>query len=322
MIRQRYPAWNTEIWSEGYFNKRGGWAESGRVVAKLAQKAIQNGVRLLIGTVQQLIIEIVDIKNTQRVKGVLLESGESIYGDFVIVAAGAWTPILLPHLRTVMTPKAQPIFHFGLVDSLLQSGVISKKTFPPFLADISETGFYGFCPHPTDGRIKLGHHGRGYPMEILTKEAVAKKWEEVKEFETRKFRDFLEDAFPQTLAKAPVVYTRLCFYCDTLDGDFWIDHDPKVAGLVVAAGGSGHGFKFAPMLGSIIADVLEKKPNKFAYRFRWRVPDPSRGEESRYRFAESYKNQLSHITPNQKTLSSSTIVSSRHSSLQFVQPKL
>jgi hypothetical protein len=29
-----------------------------------------------------------------------------------------------------------------------------------------------------------------------------------------------------------------------IDGDFWIDHDPKITGLVVAAGGSGHGFKF------------------------------------------------------------------------------
>jgi hypothetical protein len=52
-------------------------------------------------------------------------------------------------------------------------------------------------------------------MENLTKEAVAKKWEEVKEFETKKFCDFLEDAFPQTLVKAPIIYTRLCFYCDT-----------------------------------------------------------------------------------------------------------
>lgn len=132
MIQQRYPAWyrhlefrekkkmfyvcseffvffiffsvrscsrNVKEWNEGYFNKRGGWAESGRVVVKLAQKALRDGVRLLIGTVRHLIIEILDNKNTQRVKGVLLESGESIYGDFVLVAAGAWTPILLPHLR-------------------------------------------------------------------------------------------------------------------------------------------------------------------------------------------------------------------------------
>jgi hypothetical protein len=54
-----------------------------------------------------------------------------------------------------MTPKAQPVFHFGFVDSKL-TNMITKEAFPPFLADVSETGFYGFCPHPTDGRIKIG----------------------------------------------------------------------------------------------------------------------------------------------------------------------
>jgi glycine/D-amino acid oxidase-like deaminating enzyme len=69
------------------------------VVAKLAEKALQIGVRVLIGIMKRLIIEVTDTKGTQRVKGVLLENGETIYGDYVIVAAGAWTPLLLPHLK-------------------------------------------------------------------------------------------------------------------------------------------------------------------------------------------------------------------------------
>ena len=59
------------------------------------------------------------------------------------------------------------------------------------------------------------------------------------------------------LADAPIVHRRMCLYCDTFDGDFWIDHDPERPGLVVAAGDSGHGFKFAPILGALIADVVE-----------------------------------------------------------------
>jgi glycine/D-amino acid oxidase-like deaminating enzyme len=41
-------------------------------------------------------------------------------------------------------------------------------------------------------------------------------------------------------------------------------------GLVVAAGGSGHAFKFSPLIGRLIADVAEGRPNRFAHRFAWR----------------------------------------------------
>jgi glycine/D-amino acid oxidase-like deaminating enzyme len=49
----------------------------------------------------------------------------------------------------------------------------------------------------------------------------------------------------------------------------------------VAAGGSGHGFKYAPLLGGIIADVLERKPNADAARFAWRRPGRRRSEQAR-----------------------------------------
>jgi len=46
---------------------------------------------------------------------------------------------------------------------------------------------------------------------------------------------------------------------ELVDGDFLIDQDPRREGLVVAAGGSGHAFKFAPLLGSMIADAVERR---------------------------------------------------------------
>lgn len=93
--------------------------------------------------------------------------------------------------------------------------------------------------------------------------------------------------FPRTLPDlkdSEIVYQRLCVYSDCFDGHFIIDHDPEREGLVVASGGSGHGFKasirighsdslqFAPVLGEIIADVLQRKPNQYAHRFAWRKP--------------------------------------------------
>jgi glycine/D-amino acid oxidase-like deaminating enzyme len=85
----------------------------------------------------------------------------------------------------------------------------------------------------------------------------------------KNLREFLASTFP-SLVDAPIVYTRVCMYCDTNDGHFWIARDPERQGLVIAAGDNGHGFKFAPLLGKIIADAVEGKHNPLLDKFRWR----------------------------------------------------
>jgi glycine/D-amino acid oxidase-like deaminating enzyme len=98
-----------------------------------------------------------------------------------------------------------------------------------------------------------------------------------------RLRAFLATTFP-ALVGAPVVYTRRCLYCDTLDEHLWISRHPELGGLTVAAGGSGHGFKFAPILGDVIADAVEGRRNPWLHRFRWRAlrPETSGEEAARY----------------------------------------
>ena len=71
-------------------------------------------------------------------------------------------------------------------------------------------------------------------------------------------------------------------YCDTFDGDFLIDQDPNREGLIVAGGGSGHGFKFAPVIGGVVADVVEGRDNRWAKRFKWRDPPTQLATGFRY----------------------------------------
>jgi glycine/D-amino acid oxidase-like deaminating enzyme len=66
-------------------------------------------------------------------------------------------------------------------------------------------------------------------------------------------------------------------YCDTNDGDFWIAPDPDRPNLTIATGDCGHGFKFAPILGELIADAVEGKSNPLLQKFRWR-PEIKSGE--------------------------------------------
>jgi sarcosine oxidase / L-pipecolate oxidase len=111
--------------------------------------------------------------------------------------------------------------------------------------------------------VKIANHGPGREMSPDSPQRAVSSEEE------ENLRRFLLWAFP-ALADAPIVYTRVCMYCETHDGNFWIAHDPEREGLVIATGDCGHGFKFAPVLGEIIADAVEGKPNPVLEKFRWR----------------------------------------------------
>ena len=174
------------------------------------------------------------------------------------MAVGAWTPYLLPFTKKFFRASGQPVFHL----KPRQPELFAPERFPVFGADITTTGYYGF-PANRDGVAKIANHGAGREMSPESPNRAVTREDE------KNLRAFLSSSFP-TLADAPIVYSRVCMYCDTNDGHFWIAPDPDRKGLVIAAGDSGHGFKFAPVLGEIIADAVEGKPNPILQKFRWR----------------------------------------------------
>jgi glycine/D-amino acid oxidase-like deaminating enzyme len=255
---KRFPAWNPELYRDGILELEAGYAESGPVVAVLIRRAKSLGVEVRESARFSQLDE-----GDDRVKGILLENRERIPGDVVVMAVGAWTPYVLPFTRKFFRATGQPVFHF----KPRQPELFLPECFPVFGADISTTGYYGF-PLNREGVVKIANHGAGREMSPESPERA------VTTDEQNKVREFLSSTFP-ALADAPIVYTRICLYCDTNDGDFWIARDPDRPGLVVATGDSGHGFKFAPVLGEIIADAAEEKSNPLLQKFRWRPDVPS-----------------------------------------------
>jgi glycine/D-amino acid oxidase-like deaminating enzyme len=293
---KRFPAWNPELYRDGVLEIEAGYAESGRAVAMLIDRATSAGVRLYEGKFAAL------DEAGQRVKGIVLQDRQfkavipseveaatqrtksarpgfqsrggtarvasrgpstslgmtQIAADFVVMAVGSWTPYLLPFTRKFFRANGQPVFHL----KPSKPELFAPERFPVFGADITTTGYYGF-PINRDGVVKIANHGSGREMSPDSIERVVTAEEE------KNLREFLASTFP-ALADAPIVSTRVCMYCDTHDGHFWIARDPEREGLVVAAGDSGHGFKFAPVLGEIIADAVEGKDNPLLEKFRWR----------------------------------------------------
>jgi glycine/D-amino acid oxidase-like deaminating enzyme len=261
-LARRFPAWNDGSFSEAYFNPRGGWVEATPVVERLLQLAREAGVSFVTEAFTSV------AQSGSTVSGVTTSTGTRIESDRVIVCTGAWTPSLLPWLADRLQAIAQPVLYFRPADAT----PFRSEVFPPWAADISRSGWYGF-PASREGIVKIGHHAKGTPVEPDARG-------EVPEEHVALARAFLKASLP-ALAEAPVVERRVCLYCDSFDGDFFIDQDPQRKGLVVAAGGSGHAFKFAPMLGPLIADAAEGLPSPWGGRFRWRMAGLPRKEHAR-----------------------------------------
>jgi glycine/D-amino acid oxidase-like deaminating enzyme len=259
-LLERFPAWNAERYPDGFLDLEAGYAESGRVVATLIQRAKSLGVELRENAKFRELDEA-----DGCVDGIRLENGEKIAAGTVVMAVGAWTPYALPFTRNFFRASGQPVFHLKPEKPEL----FTPERFPIFGADISTTGYYGF-PLNRDGLVKIANHGFGREMSPDSPECAVTKEEE------NKMRQFLSDSFPG-LADAPIVFTRICLYCDTHDGNFWIAPDPERPELIIAAGDCGHGFKFAPVLGEMIADAVEGKSNPLLEKFRWR-PEVKAGE--------------------------------------------
>lgn len=260
-LAQRYPMFAEGKYAQAYYNPNAGWAASGKVVQHLAQWCRRAGVRIAEGEGMKKMLE----ESSGRVAGFESTAGQKHVADVTVLAAGSWVSALLPELGQRLRVVGQPVFHL----SLPSENRAPYQRLPGWCADISRTGWYGF-PALQNGILKIARHGPGIPPDGS-----------VPQQEWSAFRHFVAESLPG-LAGVPVVATRVCRYCDSIDGDFLIDLHPQRPGLMVVSGGSGHGFKFAPVLGHIAADVLEGRANPFAHRFRWNRPLARRKEAARF----------------------------------------
>lgn len=262
-LKERFPVWAAGGYRDGYFIPRAGWAEAGRVVSHLLDACREAGVRVLE---QRFVSGLLEEEG--RVGGVHTAQG-TLEADVVVLAAGAWTPQLLPGLADRVWPVGQPVFHVRVPDP----SRFQPPAFVPWGSDIARTGWYGF-PALEDGTLKIANHGPGQRIPPSSGAEVTPQQEQA-------LRDFLAENLPAA-AEAKLLEARLCFYADSWDGDFYIDRVPHKPGLVVATGGSGHAFKFAPLLGDWIADAVEGRENPALRRFRWREKGERRTEHARH----------------------------------------
>jgi len=178
--------------------------------------------------------------------------------EHLIVAAGPWADRLLgPSLAdagATLHVTRQPVVWLETPRSIVPAG---DADFPVWLVDLGHgRSVYGLPPHPAidaapgrpgDERLVKGAiHGGG---ERVDPDRVDRS---IGEAEAASIADVVRIAVPT--AGRPVARS-VCLYTYSPDGHFILDRDPLDGRIAIACGFSGHGFKFAPVVGEILADL-------------------------------------------------------------------
>jgi sarcosine oxidase len=136
----------------------------------------------------------------------------------------------------------------------------APSRFPVFLIESAHGIHYGFPPFGTGLKVAKHHHRNEVVDAEIYDRAVSAEDEAL-------IRAAIADHLPG--ADGSMVAAKTCLYTDTPDGDFIIDRHPDAASIIVASPCSGHGFKFAPAIGEILADLASGlTPRHDISRFR------------------------------------------------------
>ena len=248
-VRRRFPQF-TNVHSGYILEDKGGYIAAGPVTRALAEAAANLGADV------HSYAQVAELRESgRRIRAVATRDGRLFEADVFVVSAGPWTARLLPDLPIRVQPTAARLHYLKPDDP----GPFSLPRLTPF--SVMDTQFYGFPVH-WRGCVKVADDMIGEPFDP----------DREREYEDQaalaKLRAFLARHMPD-LREAKVVYSKTCTYSMTSDSDFIIDRVPNLENALVAAGFSGHGFKFGILIGQILADLATRGETRWDLtRFR------------------------------------------------------
>lgn len=185
-------------------------------------------------------------------------STRSLRGRSLVICAGAWMPWLVPELGSALSVTRQVLAWFRPRDP---QALYSPRMPAWAISRPDGSAHYGFPmlapesagPAPGGPGFKVALHKAGEPATPLTLDRAARP------AELEELAQFLRERIPAAIHDpAEVLHSAVCMYTNTADGHFLLDRHPKHANVVVVSACSGHGFKFAPVLGEAAADLATR----------------------------------------------------------------
>jgi sarcosine oxidase len=235
-LRRRFPGYRLAADTVAIFQPEGGFVRPERCTSAHVGGARRRGAEVRTRE------RVIDWSTRSGAIHVKTDRGE-YDAQQLIVTAGAWTSSLLPQLARSLSPERQVM----LWTDPVRPDFFHFDTFPVFYIDVAEGAFYGFPVYEVPG-FKIGkyhHRFERVDPDTMDRECHPEDEEALRQAIRRYFPD----------ANGPTLAMKTCLFTNTYDEHFVIDVLASNPRLVVAAGFSGHGYKFCSIVGEILADL-------------------------------------------------------------------
>jgi sarcosine oxidase len=249
---QRFPGFHFPANAIGVFEKRAGYLRVEASVLAHAQAAVELGAQLSVGvTVQEINSESNGVK--------IVTSSGTIRANKIVVSPGPWASQILAFAQHKLQVRRKHVYWMSTASPQLheQSGC------PTFLFELPHGVFYGFPVRDNLG-LKVAEHTGGEVVPHPPSQAYTA----FNNTDFQRVNTFLREFMP--LVSETRLHHSTCYYTMTPDEHFLVDVQPENPRIAFAAGLSGHGFKFTPVLGEALADLaLEGKTELPIGFLRW-----------------------------------------------------
>lgn len=245
-IRNRYPVFTLPENYAGAFESAAGWIDVEASIRFALGRARQNGARLFMNQA--------DVRWEARSGEILIRTGTDTFSaKQLIITVGAWASGFLPQLPLTLRRKVM------IWVAPHDPAEYAPGTLPVFATE--EKFFYGF-PNVRDSGVKLAIHANEQDSSPENPAHVDPPTPEDVLAVLRCAAKFLPTLTGrQVLDQARVLRAATCLYTMTPDEHFIIDRHRSYENVCFAAGFSGHGFKFAPAIAEVLADMAtEREP--------------------------------------------------------------
>lgn len=248
-VQRRWPHINLPENVEIYYDPIAGYLHVENCVREFYRLAKKNGADLF--NEEKVIAWEADSENSVSVT----TNKRTITADRLVISCGAWASEALQMLDLKLDIWRKVLYWYKTTDR----EKCRPGSFPSFFIETEKGGFYGFPAVSSEG-VKIAEHYHKHSIshpDRLNREVSAGEDTIVSNFAARTF----------PLLQTPSHNSVVCMYTMSEDEHFIIDHHPEHENVVIATGFSGHGFKFAPVIGNILADLAMEQTTDYPIDF-------------------------------------------------------
>lgn len=237
-IRRRYPVLNPRADEMAVYESVAGYLNPEAAIHAHLQQAASHGA--------ELHFEEPVLNWSATSSHVEVQTGRDTYeAGRLIIAPGAWAPELLASLDIPLEIHRHVMCWFQPVS---HAGRFQPESFPIYIWDVDgHNCFYGFPATTTSAGVKAALHSGGQPCTVQNVDR------QIHPSDITEVRQYLQRFIPAL--NGDVFRSAACLYTMTTDQHFLVGLHPRHPNVAIAAGFSGHGFKFTGVLGEILADI-------------------------------------------------------------------